>query len=313
MKTSRNVKFRHAARKTARYATLACSVFTVILTLATGSGTAIAAGGNSAADADRALAAAAENRPVVPNFWDPRAVQDRPKDLPEKIQFLASDDFPPFVFRDTDGRLTGFNVDLARAMCQDMGASCALKIVPFDDLVPSLVAGEGDAIIAGLAATTALNGDLTFTQDYMKLPARFMVRAGDRESFDETHLTGQRIAVVAGTRHERFALAFWPDVPLRTYPSPERAREALLSGDADAVFDSGLALATWLGSEDANDCCALAGGPWLEPGHFDEGLSIAVRKTEPELAEALTYALRKTATNGTYRELYLRYFPISFF
>ncbi|WP_209015204.1 transporter substrate-binding domain-containing protein [Roseibium limicola] len=251
--------------------------------------------------------------PVIPNFWDPKTVQDRPKDLPDKIQFLATDDFPPFVFRDDTGKLTGFNIDLARAICHELMSSCALKILPFEDLVPGLIAGEGDAIIAGLVPNTALNGDLAFTQDYLKLPGRFVVRADQADMFDETELAGRKIAVVAGTRHESFALSFWPDAFLQTYPTVANARQAVQEGEVDALFGSGLMLAIWMASEDAKDCCAFSGGPWLEPGFFDQGLGIAVRKSEPKLAEALDYALRKTATNGKYRELYLRYFPVSFY
>ena len=69
----------------------------------------------------------------------------------------------------------------------------------------------------------------------------------------------------------------------------------------------------WLPSEAADDCCAFAGGPWLEPGYFDEGMAIATRQDDPERAAALTYALRQLHQKGIYRELYLRYFPMSFF
>ena len=78
----------------------------------------------------------------VPNFWDPKAVHDRPNAIPDKIQFLATDGYPPFVFRDQHGRLTGFNVDLARALCQELGSSCALRIKDFEVLLPALDEGR---------------------------------------------------------------------------------------------------------------------------------------------------------------------------
>ena len=249
--------------------------------------------------------------PVVPNYWDPKAVLDRPAQVPEKIQFLASDSFPPFVFRDEAGRLTGFNVDLARAICLELGSSCSLRIKEFDVLVEALQEEEGDAIISGLAPTAELQRTLRFTQDYLKLPARFITKTG--KSFDEASLAGKVLSVEAGSVHEAFALAFWPEATLIAEKDVAKAREDVIEGRADAHFGDGLSLSFWLNSEAAKGCCTFAGGPWIEPGYFDHGLSVALRNDDMERAEAIDYALRLLAQKGTFRELYLRYFPLSYY
>lgn len=260
-----------------------------------------------------APAAAQEPAFRVPNFWDPKAVHDRPTSIPDKIQFLAIDNYPPFVFRDPQGRLTGFNVDLARALCQELGSSCALRIKLFDILMPALDEEEGDAIIAGLSRQRAAGKGLNFTEDYLKLPARFVVPREAAETFDEQALAGLTIAVVEGSRHEAFATRFWPEAETAAFDTPMEARDALKAGDVDAHFGDGLSLSFWLPSAAADGCCAFAGGPWLEPGYFDEGMAIATRPDDPERAAALTYALRQLHQKGIYRELYLRYFPLSFY
>lgn len=249
----------------------------------------------------------------VPNFWDPKAVHDRPGSIPDKIQFLATDGYPPFVFRDPQGRLTGFNVDLARALCQELGSSCALRIKDFDVLLPALDEDEGDAIISGLSRNLASTRRLNFTEDYMKLPARFIVAANKVATFDEQKLNGVKISVEAGTRYEAFANRFWPMAEIVSLETETAARDAVISGAADAHFGDGLSLSFWLPSQAADGCCAFAGGPWLEPGYFDEGLAIATRSDDPERADALTYALRQLHQKGIFRELYLRYFPQSFY
>ncbi len=249
----------------------------------------------------------------VPSFWDPKAVHDRPSVIPDKIQFLATDGYPPFVFRDPQGRLTGFNVDLARALCQELGSSCALRIKDFDVLLPALDEDEGDAIISGLSRNLPANRHLNFTEDYLKLPARFIVDADQVETFDEQALDGVKIAVETGTRYESFAKRFWPQADIISVETEKAAREAVKAGEVDAHFGDGLSLSFWLPSEAAAGCCAFAGGPWLEPGYFDEGLAIATRADDPERAEALSYALRQLHQKGIFRELYLRYFPLSFF
>lgn len=260
------------------------------------------------------LSASAQEASVrVPNFWDPKAVHDRPNAIPDKIQFLATDGYPPFVFRDQHGRLTGFNVDLARALCQELGSSCALRIKDFEVLLPALDEEEGDAIISGLSRSLPSTRRLNFTEDYLKLPARFVVRAYNASDFNEQALTGKRIAVEAGSRYEAFAKRFFPDAEIISLETAEATREAVKGGSADALFGDGLNLSFWLPSEAADGCCAFAGGPWLEPGYFDEGMAIATRQDDPERAAALTYALRQLHQKGIYRELYLRYFPMSFF
>lgn len=250
---------------------------------------------------------------TIPNFWDPKAVADRPANIPDKIQFLSSDEHPPFVFRDPDGRLTGFHIDLARSLCEVLESSCSLRIVPFAKQVSALSEEEGDAIISGLARGQKAAEKMDFTDAYLKLPARFIVRADESDDFNPQQPSGKTVSVEAGSRHEAFALRFWPTAKILSYETAMKARESLKSGEADAHFGDGLSLSFWLRGQVSENCCRFSGGPWLEPGYFNEGLTIAVRKGDVERLEALNYALRQVYQNGTYRELYLRYFPLSFF
>ncbi len=275
---------------------------------------------------------AAAQDPAVPNFWDSRVRLDKPTQSARTIRFLASDDFPPFAFRDPAARLTGFNVDLARAICEELNAVCTLRIKPFDELVPALVAGEGDAIIAGLEPTFGAKDDakgrasgsagtnrhkspLIYSAPYLKLPARFVLRKEDAMSeapVPET-MEGRWISVAAGTQHEAFLKTFFPDSLITTYPDEEEARAALRRGEVDAHFGDGLGLSYWLQGTSSANCCVFAPGPWLEPGYFDHGMSIAVAREADGLREAIDYALQQVHTTGRFNELYLRYFPISFY
>lgn len=250
---------------------------------------------------------------TVPNFWDHKAVHDRPAVIPDKIQFLATDNYPPFVFRDPQGRLTGFNVDLSRALCQELNISCALKIKDFEVLIPALEEEEGDAIISGLSRYASGAEDLLFTDDYLKLPARLIVLQDAPAGFSATLASGQSLAVETGSRHEAFARRFWPGADIKVFPTSAEARQAVKDGQADAHLGDGLNLSFWLRSPAAGGCCRFSGGPWLEPGYFDEGMAIATRSSDRERASALNYALRQLHQTGVYQELYLRYFPLSFY
>ena len=250
---------------------------------------------------------------TVPNFWDPRGGADRPTVTPNTIRFLASDDFPPFAFRDGTGRLTGFNIDLARAICEELDSACSLRIKSFDALVPALVREEGDAIIAGLARTKANTRTLLFSDPYLKLPGRFTVLQGKTLSVLPEDLAGKRISVEAGTMHEAFLRTYFPDATIKTYPTATEARAALGTEEADVHFGDGLSLSFWLNGKTSGDCCEFVGGPWLEPGYFDKALTIAFRQDDALRQAAVNHALSRLQTKGVYAELYLRYFPVSFY
>ncbi len=261
------------------------------------------------------IAGAEEATPTIPSFWDPRRRIERPPaGSVQAIRFVTSDDFPPFNFLDADGRLTGFNVDLARAICDELAIRCTIQAREWDNLLPALREGNADAIIAGITVSAAAREELDFSGVYMRAPGRFVVRA-DSEPFALTPegLAGKTLAVVARTAHEAYLAAFFPEVGRKLYPTPEAAREALKSGEADAHFGDGMQLSFWLQSEAAGGCCVFAGGPYLESRFFGNGMAIAVPKGSADLKQAIDWALASLNEKGVYAELYLRYFPVGFF
>ena len=72
-------------------------------------------------------------------------------------------------------------------------------------------------------------------------------------------------------------------------------------------------LSFWLAGNDSAGCCRFAGGPYMAPNQLGHGLAIAVPHGNPQLADAFNYALRELQANGGFAELYLRYFPVSFY
>ena len=87
----------------------------------------------------------------------------------------------------------------------------------------------------------------------------------------------------------------------------------LRANKIDAVFGDGMRLSFWLSGADGRACCKFAGGPYLAPVYLGQGLAVAVRPDDPELAQAFDYALREIGIKGVFAELYLRYFPVSFY
>ncbi|WP_244531040.1 transporter substrate-binding domain-containing protein [Hyphomicrobium facile] len=227
------------------------------------------------------------------------------------IRFLTDSDFPPFNFYDEDGVLVGFNVDLARAICLELGTSCDIKARPWEVLFAGLKKGEADAVIAAHKVTGAALKDVDFTDRYFHTPGRF---AGRKEQpqveMTPSGLDGKRIAVARGTAHEAFLKAFFRDSPLAIYENADLAREALAAGKADFIFDDGISLAFWLNGTLSRQCCEMRGGPFLEPKFFGDGIAIAVPKTDPGIRLLLNKALERVRASGRFEELVQRYFPV---
>src|SRR5471032_1332979 len=112
---------------------------------------------------------------AVPGFWDPRRRPERP-DLSRIsiIRFLTETDYPPFNYAGPDGAPAGFNVDLARMICEEIQVACTVQMRRFDTLVSALNSNNGDAVIASIAQTTDTRRLLDFSDSYYRTPARFV-------------------------------------------------------------------------------------------------------------------------------------------
>lgn len=251
----------------------------------------------------------------TPGFWDPHARPAKP-DLAglHSLRFLTEDDYPPFHFAAADGALAGFDVDLTRAICEDLKLSCTIQARRFDTLVDSLEADQGDAIIASIRIDEKSRPQLDFTAPYFKSPARFVTlkSAALADATPET-LRAKFIGVVAKTAHQAFLSTFFKGSVQKPFDSQKALVEALNKGEVDAIFGDGVALSFWLQGQDAHRCCAFLGGPFLDSRFFGEGVGIAVKKDNPVLRQALDYALADLWAKGVYTELYLKYFPLGFY
>jgi polar amino acid transport system substrate-binding protein len=249
----------------------------------------------------------------VPGFWDPRRRPERP-DLSriQSIRFLTELDYPPFNYAAPDGNPTGFNIDLARQLCDEIKTSCTIQARRFDLLLDALDDNRGDAVIASIAITPATRRRVDFTDPYYRTPARFVARADNpmRDVLPEL-VEGKKIAVVAGTAHEAFLKEMFTAAEVRAYANAEAAREALRNQDVDLLFGDGVTLAFWINGSESAGCCAFRGGPFLESRYFGEGVGIAVRRGNDLLRQALNWALFRQWEKGAFTDLWLRYFPIS--
>lgn len=227
------------------------------------------------------------------------------------LRFVTEADFPPFNYADEDGTLTGFNVDMARSICQELSAACDIQVRPWGELLPTLKRGEADAVIASHATTPRLVSEFDVSDRYYHTPARFVVRRGTAGLvITPEGLEGKRIAVVRGSAHEAYLRAFFTLSAIEAHPNAEVARDAIVTGSADLLFDDGLGLVFWLNGLASKACCQFIGGAFIEPRFFSDGVGIVVNRDDGLLRNQLNIALKRLRDSGRQEELLLRYFPI---
>lgn len=263
----------------------------------------------------RAQTARPEGSVFLPRFFDPKQRLPRPEgETPRALWFVTEDDYPPFNFNGPDGQLTGFNVDLARLICEDLQVACTIQARRWDTFFEALENRRGDAIIASMAITPALRERFQVSQPYYRTPARFVARSSviAREA-SPAALAGLRVAVAGGTAHEAYLNTHFAGILLRREANLELALDALRRGDADAAFGDGIALAFWLNGEASAECCRFLAGAFTESRYFGEGAGIVLRKADAGLRQWVDYALARITADGRFARLYLRYFPIGFY
>jgi len=283
-------------------------VFVVLMTMAAGASAPVAAQTPAPAGAS-----AAGNAVAVPGFWDPKRRPERP-DLSRvtMLRFITEVDYPPFDYAGPDGNPVGFNVDLARAICEEMRVTCTVQMRRFDTLLDSLVENRGDAAVASIAVNEETRKSADFSDPYYRPVARFVTRKDNEMAVVKPEmLEGKKIAVVAGTAHEQYLRALFTEADIQALPSAEAARDALRKGEVDLLFGDGFALAFWLNGTDAAGCCSFAGGPFTESRYFGEGIGIAVKRGNDTLRQALNWALFRLWEKGRFTDLWLRHFPIN--
>ena len=216
--------------------------------------------------------------------------------------------YPPFSWKEADGSLKGFDIDVAHAICEKMGRECTLVEQDWDGMIPALLARKYDAIIASMSITEERKKRVGFTAKYYNTPAMFVTAEGAGLDITPAGLAGKAVGVQRGTTHQCFMEKIYPDADLRLYATQEEVFLDLAAGRLDAQFSDSLQADEGFLKTDAGKGYAFAGGPQHDLECHGEGAGIAVRKGEGELLDALNAAIVAIREDGTYKAINDKYF-----
>ncbi len=216
--------------------------------------------------------------------------------------------YPPFNNLTADGKLEGFDIDIANALCAQMKMKCEIVTQDWDGIIPALQAGKFDAIIASMSITAERKEKVDFTRKYYNTPPAILVPK-DSTIADITPeaLKGKSLGVQASTTHFNYAEAKYGDSDIKGFPSAQEYQLDIASGRVDAVMDDVMVLNGFLATPEGA-CCKLLGTIATDPVIHGEGAGIAVRKGETALAEKLNAAIDAIRASGEYKTIQDKYF-----
>ncbi|UKS64227.1 transporter substrate-binding domain-containing protein [Rossellomorea marisflavi] len=214
----------------------------------------------------------------------------------DTFTFSASGEFKPFSYTNSEGKMEGFDIDVAEAVAKELGLKPDQKKFKFAGIVEGVKSGRFDAAVASHTITEDRAKEVDFSTPYYYSGPQIFVRPdSDVETLDD--LKGKEIAVSKGSSYAKEAEAVTDNIP--QYDSDVVALEALSKGKHDAVITDFVT-----GKE------AISAGMKLDAkellGRSEQ--AIAVSKDNPKLLKEINAALEKLRDDGTLKKISEKYF-----
>jgi len=226
----------------------------------------------------------------------------------EPLRIGTEGAYPPFNMVDENGQVHGFDIDIANALCEHMERECTFVIQDWDGIIPGLMAGKYDAIIASMSITEERKQAVDFSDRYYTNKLQFIAAEDKDLTITPEGMAGMTVGAQRATIAAQWLEADMPEADIKLYDTQENAYLDLASGRLDAVIADMLVNYEWLESE------AGAGYEFKgEPVYENDEIGIAIRKGEEDLVEAFNKAIAEIVEDGTYAEINAKYFPFSIY
>src|SRR5215472_9582851 len=196
----------------------------------------------------------------------------------QKVKVATEGAYAPFNFKDTNGQLQGFDVDIAKALCAKAKFDCEIVAQDWDGIIPGLLAKKYDAIIASMSITEERKKSIDFTQKYYQTPARFIAKKGAGIEISEAGLKGMSVGVQRATIHANYIHQTYGNVVnVKEYDTQENANLDLVAGRLDAILADSVVLQEGFLNKPEGKAFEFV-GPDLRGPIFGEGAGIGIRK-----------------------------------
>lgn len=217
--------------------------------------------------------------------------------------------YEPFTFKTADGKPTGFDVDIANALCEQVKRKCVFVEQVWDSMIPGLQAKKYDVIISSMSITADRLKVIDFTNKYYNTPSRVVVKK-DVKFAGPASIKGKKIGVLKGSTQEKYAMGELKTVGVEVVPyeAQDQVYLDIKSGRLDGTVADFVEVTGGFLSKPEGKDYNLVGPELYTEKYFGIGAGVGLRKGETALKKALNDGIKAIRGNGTYKKINDKYF-----
>lgn len=236
-----------------------------------------------------------------------QAVLNKNGTKPMKLRVGVSTNAPPFVYKTSDGKLQGLEIEFGRQLGKFLNREVVFVELDWDNQIPTLEKGKTDIIMSGMTATMKRQYRVAFTKPYMRSGQILLARSSEANRYSDGiySLMGRspRIGTVEGTTGDQFITKTINRPNLTRFPTSFKGVEALANGDIDVLVHDAPILCHYAATYEKAQLT-----PVLQMA-TEEYLAWAINKNNPELLKAANEFITANGNNKLLQESIHRWIP----
>ncbi len=217
--------------------------------------------------------------------------------------------YPPFESVDPQGKIVGFEVDYANALCAKMKVTCTFQNQDWDGIIPALLSGKFDAIVSSMNETPARMKRVLFSDVYYATSPVWVTQASNKsDDVSPAALKGKAIGTQSSTTFANYLDKYYKGFDVKLYPGGDEPLTDLANGRLDYVVLDDLVTQNFI--EKNPGCCRIISKIARDPEVFGPGVGAALRPDDTDLKDMFNKAITEAASDGTFAALDKKYFKI---
>lgn len=218
--------------------------------------------------------------------------------------------YAPFEYKNAQGEIVGFDIDVGNAICEKLQAKCEWIDQPFDSLIPGLQARKFDIIHAGITRSEARERVVAFSENLYAIPTQLIAKKGSGLLPSIESLKGKRIGVLQGSTQEAYARKAWgkDGATIVSYQEQEQTYGDLQANRLDAaLLEKPNAIASFLSKTEGQDY-EFVGEPIANDPLVENNIAMGMRKADKQLKADVDQAIMQLRSEGVIEKLAEKYF-----